>query len=215
MSNVKQNIWHVDATAPLQTMVDDPECPRFLRRLMLETFSWQVRNETSIQKALRSPRTAPRWMAALLALGTTITLEGELTEVPVEHLLERHAQGQVTALHIPVSGIAWGEACIARTPADDPIVAVAATVGLEDGTVRQARIALTGVWPEPVRLAQAAATLVGHALDEETILVTARAVEAEVAPQGDFRGSAGYRRAMAGVLTRRALEQCTRFSSGG
>jgi CO/xanthine dehydrogenase FAD-binding subunit len=36
----------------------------------------------------------------------------------------------------------------------------------------------------------------------------ANAIEGEVAPEGDFRGSEEYRRAMAGVLTRRALEQC-------
>jgi CO/xanthine dehydrogenase FAD-binding subunit len=33
-------------------------------------------------------------------------------------------------------------------------------------------------------------------------------VEEEVTPRGDFLGSEEYRRAMAGVLTRRALEQC-------
>ncbi|MCX7680449.1 MAG: hypothetical protein N2508_00530 [Anaerolineae bacterium] len=208
------DIWHADATAPIQRITDDPNSPQLLRRLTLETFSWQMRNETSIQKALRSPRTAPRWMAALLALGATVTVEGEATEMAVAHLLERRTQGEVVALHIPTSGMVWGEACVRRTPADDPIVAVVATVALENGVVRQARLALTGVWAEPVRLASAGALLAGRLLDEATIHTIARAVENEVTPQGDFLGSAEYRRAMAAVLTRRALAQCMHFATG-
>jgi len=179
---------------------------------MCETLSWQVRNETPLQKVLRSPHMAPRWMTALLALGATVTVEGEDNEVPMELLLQSRKPGNITALHIAAGGLCWGEACVSRTPADDPIVAVAATAELEDGIVRQARIALTGVWSEPVRLARAATMLSGHTLNQEIIQATARAVESEVTPQGDFLGSVGYRRAMAGVLTRRALEQCKFFA---
>jgi len=45
-------------------------------------------------------------------------------------------------------------------------------------------------------------------LDPDRIRAVAEAVEEEVAPRGDFLGSREYRRAMAGVLVRRALEQC-------
>jgi CO/xanthine dehydrogenase FAD-binding subunit len=74
--------------------------------------------------------------------------------------------------------------------------------------VVEARVALTGAWPEPVRLSEAPGMLVGGPLSEERIKAVAAAVEEEVAPQGDYLGSAIYRRAMAGVLTRRALEAC-------
>jgi CO/xanthine dehydrogenase FAD-binding subunit len=74
--------------------------------------------------------------------------------------------------------------------------------------VRQARLALIGVWPETVRLAEASAQLIGGPLNEISIRAVAEAVEQEVAPRGDFLGSEEYRRAMAGVLTRRALEAC-------
>ena len=82
------------------------------------------------------------------------------------------------------------------------------------GGVGNVRVALTGVWPEPVRLAKAPAQLAGGPLDERTIQAVAEAVEAEVMPKGDFLGSEEYRRAMAGVLTRRALEQCLHQETG-
>jgi CO/xanthine dehydrogenase FAD-binding subunit len=120
---------------------------------------------------------------------------------------------EIAALHIPYprkNGIKMAKATVGRTPADDPIVAVIATVKMEASTVRQARIALTGAWPEAARLAESASRLLGNPFDETHIQQTAKAVEDEVAPKGDFLGSEEYRRAMAGVLVRRALLDCQR-----
>jgi len=201
-------MWNIDTNTPLQSVLDNPECLPLLRQALTGPISWQTRNETSVQKALTSPRVAPQWIAALLALGATVSVEGDagLEESP---LAVGAGSPRPHTLHIPdEGGRRWGEARVARTPADDPIVAAVAVVEMAGDTVRQARVALTGVWPEPVRLAQAAAQLVGNPLDEANIWAVAEAVEKEVAPRGDFRGSEEYRRAMAGVLTRRALEQC-------
>jgi CO/xanthine dehydrogenase FAD-binding subunit len=97
---------------------------------------------------------------------------------------------------------------VARTPADQPIVAAVAVVQMSNNLVEWVRVALTGVWPEPVRLANAPTGLMGGPLKVVYIEAVAEAVETEVAPEGDFLGSEDYRRAMAGVLTRRALEEC-------
>lgn len=220
--------WSIDADASLQSVLDSPGCPPLLRRMLTGVLSWQTRNEKSVRVALTSPRVAPQWMAALLALGATVTVEGDpdLAEAPLEALLQRRVEGRVSALRVRVGGERWGEARVARTPADEPIVAAVAVVEMDgpstssgrapstssgqDGVVRQARVALTGVWPEPVRLAKAPSQLIDGLLDEKRIRAVAEAVEEEVAPKGDFRGSEEYRRAMAGVLTRRALEQCLR-----
>ncbi len=216
--------WSIDADAPLQLVLDSPECPPLLRQMLTGVLSWQTRNETPVRRALTSPRVAPQWVAALLALGATVTVEGDAgpTDVSLEALLQHKAEGRVSALHVgvrwlpPASGgpgrVRWGEARVARTPADEPIVAAVAVVEMDDGVVRQARVALTGVWPQVVRLAEAPAQLVGGPLDEEHIRAVAAAVENEVAPRRDFLGSEEYRRAMAGVLTRRALDRCLRQS---
>jgi carbon-monoxide dehydrogenase medium subunit len=207
--------WSIDADAPLQAVLDSPGSPPLFRRMLGSLLAWQTRNEKDVRRALTSPHLAPEWVAALLALGATVTVEGEAgsAEVPLEALLERKVTGRVSALHVsslPARGVEWGEARVARTPADEPIVLAVAAVETDGGVVREARVALTGVWSEPVRLAEAPSQLVGAPLDEARIRMVAGAVEGEVAPKGDFRGSEAYRRAMAGVLTRRALEQCLR-----
>ena len=215
--------WTIETDTSLQSVLDSPECPPLLRQTLTGTLSWQTRNETPVRRALRSPRIAPQWVAALLALGATVTVEGDAgpEDVPLAvgagfprpHALHVPRRGLPPASGGP-GGVRWGEARVARTPADEPIVAAVAVVETDDGVVQQARVALTGVWPEAVRLAKAPAQLVGGPLDEESIRAVAAAVEKEVTPKGDFLGSEEYRRAMAGVLTRRALEQCLRQETG-
>jgi len=209
---VEDGVWTVEPEASLQSVLDDPACPGLLRRALTGVHSWQVRNETHVERTLRASQLMPQWIAALLALGATITVDGgdDEEEVALVKLVRRETTGDITALHVPLSGPAmrWGEAHVARTPSDDPIVAAFAVVEAEDGAVAAARIALTGVWSEPVRLAEAANGLVGEALSEEAIREVAAAVEKGVEPVEDYLGSEAYRRAMAGVLTRRALEAC-------
>jgi len=207
---IGEEMWSIDADVPLQSVLDSPECPPLLCQTLTGVLSWQTRNEKSVRQALTSLRVAPQWVAALLALGAMVIMEGDTgaAETPLEALLQRRAEGKVSTLHVMVVGVKCGEAHVARTPADDPIVAAVAVVEIDGDVVRQARVALTGVWPELVRLAEAPAQLIGGPLDEERIRTVAEAVEKEVAPKGDFLGSKEYRQAMAGVLTLRALEKC-------
>jgi carbon-monoxide dehydrogenase medium subunit len=200
------------AQTSLQAVYKVPTCPDLLRRTLSAAVTWQQRNEVTVDKALLSPVLAPQWVAALLALGAHATLREEKGKKPLAAFLDRMKshRGRLAKIHLPlnVDGRVWGESHVARTPADAPIVAVIAVVDLTGSVVRQARLALTGVWREPVRLAQSAELLVGAPLNDDRIQQVAAAVEREVTPRDDSRGSADYRRAMAGVLTRRALEEC-------
>jgi CO/xanthine dehydrogenase FAD-binding subunit len=132
-------------------------------------------------------------------------------EVSLEVLLDGSFREEIVTLHVPLSAgerLHWGTARVARTPADDAIVSAFAAVGVANGVVQRARLALTGVSPGTVYLADAANDLVNTELNEERIRQVAAGVEQQITPERDFLGSAEYRRAMAGVLARRALEEC-------
>jgi CO/xanthine dehydrogenase FAD-binding subunit len=99
----------------------------------------------------------------------------------------------------------WGFEEVARRHGDFALAAVAAMLTIADGAISQARIALTGVGPTPLRAAEAEALLQGHALEA---CLTRRAIEAAraaIAPETDLHASSDYRRHLAGVLTGRAL----------
>ena len=204
--------WSIDADRPLQAVLDDEACPQVLRQALTGTLSWQVRNEVTVRRALSSPRIAPLWVTALYALGATVTVEEDGSEKVVA--LAEARSSRPTALQVEMDGMCSGEAHVARTPADEPIVAAVAGVKLKGDVVQEARVALTGVWQQAVGLAEAPGQLEGESLDDDTIQAVAEAVEQEVEPKDDFLGSEEYRRAMAGVLTRRALLACVQQEAG-
>jgi CO/xanthine dehydrogenase FAD-binding subunit len=99
----------------------------------------------------------------------------------------------------------WGFEEVARRHGDFALAAVAATLTVSDGAIGEARIALTGVGPTPVRAAEAEALLVGHALEHGLTVRAIDAVRASIAPESDLHASSDYRRHLAGVLAGRAL----------
>lgn len=86
-----------------------------------------------------------------------------------------------------------------------PIVAVAATVRVEGGTIAEAGIGLTNMGSTPLRAGGVEEALVGQPVTEDAVrAAAARAVEG-TNPPSDLNGDADYRRHLATVLTRRAV----------
>ena len=99
----------------------------------------------------------------------------------------------------------WGFEEVARRHGDFALAAVAATLTVSDGAIKQARIALTGVGSTALRAHEAEGLLTGHALDPELTHRVIDAVRAAIEPETDLHASSDYRRHLAGVLTGRAL----------
>ncbi len=99
----------------------------------------------------------------------------------------------------------WGFEEVARRHGDFALAAVAATLTVADGAIAQARLALTGVGPTPLRVPEAEASLIGHALDAALIGRSVDAARGAIAPETDLHASSDYRSHLAGVLTGRAL----------
>lgn len=86
------------------------------------------------------------------------------------------------------------------------IASVAACVRVEGGTFREARVALGAVAPIPLLCKRVQEDLVGAEVVEGVIQRAADAIKKEVSPITDVRATAAYRREMAGVLTKRLLQ---------
>ncbi|TET55525.1 MAG: hypothetical protein E3J64_00090 [Anaerolineales bacterium] len=207
--------WRASTDEPLQRLVDDPQTPPLLKETVL-AIPWQTRNASPLGRLITSPAFAPQCLAALLALGATVeTGVSTATGVPLEDFLVENGSSRPSQIVVRACGAAWGRASVARTPPASPIVSGAAVVESRDDTIQHARVALTGVWPDPVGLASAASRLAGEPLTPKAIAETATAVAAECSPKSDFLGSEEYRRAMAAVMTKRALQACAARISGG
>ncbi|NYG54859.1 FAD binding domain-containing protein [Nocardioides perillae] len=86
-----------------------------------------------------------------------------------------------------------------------PIVAVAATVKAEGGTISEARVGLTNMGSTPLRARAVEQALVGQPATDEAVRAAAASAAEGTNPPSDLNGDADYRRHLATVLTRRAV----------
>jgi len=109
----------------------------------------------------------------------------------------------------------WGFEEVARRHGDFALAAAAATLTVSDGAITQARIALTGVGPTPLRAGEAEALLVGEALGTGLTARVIAAVRGAIEPETDLHASSDYRRHLAGVLAGRAVSAAWRRANEG
>jgi carbon-monoxide dehydrogenase medium subunit len=102
----------------------------------------------------------------------------------------------------------------ARRQGDFAVVAAAVWLDLDGRACRSGRIVLGGVASTPVRASEAEAILTDAPLDPARMREAAGAAAAALTPIADVHGSSAYRRQLASVLVRRALEDAARGGLG-
>jgi carbon-monoxide dehydrogenase medium subunit len=112
------------------------------------------------------------------------------------------------------AGTGWGFEEVARRAGDFALTAVGVTLTASGHAVTEARIALTGVGPTPLRVGEAERLLAGAAIGPRLTADVIDAVRAAIEPDSDLHASADYRRHLAGVLTGRALAAAWRRAGG-
>jgi carbon-monoxide dehydrogenase medium subunit len=122
----------------------------------------------------------------------------------------------LTEIHVPKlpPQTGWGFDEVARRAGDFALAAVAATVSVSGGAMKEARIALTGVGQTPVRASEAEALLVGQKLEAKLMARVIEAVRAAIKPETDLHASSDYRRQLAGTLVGRALAAALQRAGG-
>jgi carbon-monoxide dehydrogenase medium subunit len=86
-----------------------------------------------------------------------------------------------------------------------PIVAVAASVRSDGGSIAEARVGLTNMGSTPLRARGVEEALAGVAATDDGVRAAADRAAEGTNPPSDLNGSADYRRHLATVLTRRAV----------
>ena len=94
------------------------------------------------------------------------------------------------------------------------VVGATAVVVLDGGTIVDAKVAITALAPTIRRVAKAEAALVGSDGGRAAAEAAAEAAAAASEPISDVRASIDYRRAMAAVITRRAIEAAVARANG-
>ena len=189
----------VGATTTLQMLIDLPDARAAwqgeLARVAEQTAARNLREQGTLAGTLVSAESNNPLAVALLAVEASLTLMPGPRSVALDEFLSKRAAllvgSLITEVTIPLNGsherLAFEK--VSRTPADLPIVCAAVRARVENRAAHDARIVLGGVADTPIVMHDPEREIPG------------------LQPPSDFWGTAEYRRAMAGVLSRRAVQR--------
>jgi carbon-monoxide dehydrogenase medium subunit len=179
----------------------------------------QVRNRGTIGGTLAHGDPASDMPAVLLAAEGSVVVRGEGGEREIaaadlfqDYLTTAVADGEVlTSVRVPaLDGYGHGYQKFNRRQEDWAMVAVCALVSKgADGSCEDVRIGLTHMGSTPLRATAAEDALRGQPLDAERIAAAAEQADEGTSPPADLNATADYKRHLARVLCRRALEQAS------
>lgn len=203
------------------------ESSALLRRrlpMLAETFhhvaTIRIRNMATVGGGLAhaDPNMDPP--PSLIALGATVkaTSASGSRVIPLDQFFKDYYETVlnpdeiITEVFVPKVAANSGAAYIKflpRTADDYATVSAAAVLTLDKSnrTIADVRIALGSVGVTPIRATEAEAVLRGQPLKAEAFAEAGEKAKGAVDPVSDFRGSAAYKKDMAAVFVRRALEK--------
>ncbi|WP_457253892.1 FAD binding domain-containing protein [Pedococcus sp. P5_B7] len=174
----------------------------------------QIRHRGTVGGALVHADPAGDVGAPALALDTEFVITGSGGERTVaatdffQDLFETAVgEGELlTAIRIP-KHTGWGHRYekFVRVSHQWSIVAVAATVRVDGGTIAEARVGLTNMGSTPLRATAVEQALVGRAATDEAVRDACAAAADGTNPPSDLNGDSDYRKHLATVLARRAV----------
>jgi aerobic carbon-monoxide dehydrogenase medium subunit len=177
----------------------------------------QVRNRGTIGGSLAHGDPASDMPTVLLACEGSVTVTGSsgTREVAAADLFQDYLTTAVgddevlTEVRVP-DFAGWGSTYVkfTRRAEDWAMVAVCAMVKkAPDGSCEDVRVALTNMASTPIRASGTESALRGQALDPGVITRASELAADDTEPPGDLNASPDYKRHLARVLTRRALDE--------
>jgi carbon-monoxide dehydrogenase medium subunit len=175
----------------------------------------QVRHRGTIGGSISHGDAASDLPSALLGLEGTFVIKGPGGERTVaagdffeDYLQTALAPDEVlTEIRVPKLGpnTGWSYKKFNRRAQDWAVVGVAAVVEKSNGSISSARIGLTNMGSTPLRATATEGALSGA--DTSSVAEAASSAAEGTSPASDIAASAEYRRHLAQVLTRRAVEE--------
>lgn len=184
-----------------------------------------VRNRGTVCGSLAHADPQGDWGAVMLAARASVVARGpdgertisidDLADGPFTTTLS--ADEVITEARIPDPGASSSGTYVKleRKVGDYATAAVAVHVTLDNGSVGEVGIALTGVGPTNIRAVAAEDTLRGAVPTDAALAETARLAAEAAQPQSDIRGTADYKRSVVRVFTERGLRTAIAAATAG
>ena len=191
-------------------------CP-LLHEAILQVGHRQTRNRGTLGGSLCQLDPAAELVAVAFALDATVSITGPkgdreipFAEFPVGYMTPALAVDEVlTGARFPLWKKGHGHAFVefARRHGDFAVVSAAALLEVDaSGRITRASLTIGGTGPAPVRVKEAERALVGNAASAKLFREASESCR-KLDTMGDVHAPAPYRKHLAAVLSRRALEK--------
>ncbi|MCB1674926.1 MAG: FAD binding domain-containing protein [Halioglobus sp.] len=211
----------IGARTTIAQLVDSPEVREHYPALWqaAKIFATpQLRNTATVVGNLLRGSPAGDCSAAVAVLGGTLVMAsagGKRRELDIDDLwvsygVTARADSELALelrIPAPTAGTTSAFKRLTRVNEDLAKLNVAVCLQMDGDTCKSARFAMGCVAPTMIRLPAAEAIVQGGKLDDETLARAAEAVQQDISPIDDKRSTAEYRRAVAGVYLKRAVQQ--------
>jgi len=193
-----------------------------LLRIAADKFaSVQIRNAATVGGNIANASPAADFVIPLLCLDAEVALASkkagklETRTVPIAEIFTGPGKTVIAPeelitgveFAVPKANFFGGFAKTGPRPAlEIALVSLGFAAYVEGGTLRDVRLALGAVAPTPLRAHKTEAVLEGKTIDDDLIAAAADALDAEIAPIDDHRGSAWYRRRLARAYLTQELQ---------
>ena len=185
------NNLEIGATATLQQLLEDVNCPDALKSALKLEAPLNLRNAATVAGAVVSCDGRSTFVTSLLALDAKLTIFNPKSEITnIGDFLPLRSRGLITSISIPLN-VKFAFDYVSRTPADKPIVCVA----LAQWNSGRTRLAVGGYGKAP--------KLAMDGTESEGIEAAARNVFHEA---NDEWASAEYRMDVAATLAKRCAK---------
>jgi carbon-monoxide dehydrogenase medium subunit len=208
--------WRVGPMTPHARLQDTPELGVVSRAASMIA-DQQVRNRGTIGGSIAHADPASDLPCVVLTMDGEVTARGPNGERAIacadlfqDYLTCSIAQDEViTDIRLPaLEGYGFGYQKFTRRAEDWAMVGVCALVSrAADGSCDDVRIGLTHMGSTPLRATAAEDALRGSSLDDQSITAAAEQAAEGTDPPGDLNATPDYKRHLARVLTKRALEE--------
>ena len=184
----------------------------------------QIRNRGTIGGSLAEADPSGDWATVLLTQSTkvrclsprgerTVPLAGFISDAYTTVLEHDELVCEVVVTK-PAKGSGGAYLAFKRSAPVYPTASAAVHLAMAGDTCKEAAIVLGCVGLVPVKASEAEQALRGKKIDDKAIDAVSEAVRGAIDPQPDMRGSADYKRTLAGALVKRAIAVAMRRARG-
>ncbi|MCH7495384.1 MAG: FAD binding domain-containing protein [Candidatus Marinimicrobia bacterium] len=223
---LEENSMYIGASTTLNDLLTAPETSAHPYGFIRETISSDgctrlINSASTVGSKIELGRDDSSFLAGLVAVNATIILFGKMSEdITLWDYLNnselRNENHIISGIEIltPENIHSVIFESISYIPSSPPLISLALYLTFSGNLIDSARIVLSSIGDSLVKLNEAEKMLLGKELDDDLIKKVSKFAAEHIEPAFDPKGSAEYKKAMAGLLLERALNKISADRGG-